>query len=29
MPHLNKAGNQEIIQKFVNAEEIAKELRPL
>ena len=27
MPHPIKTGNQEIIQKFVNAEEIAKELR--
>ena len=27
MPLPNKTGNQEIIQKFVNAEEIAKELR--
>ena len=27
MPHLNKAGNQEIIQNFINADLIAKELR--
>ena len=27
MPHLNKAGNHEIIQKFIYADLIAKELR--
>ena len=28
MPHLNKAGKMEIIQNFINADLIAKELTP-
>ena len=28
MPHLNKAMNQEIIQNFINADLIARELTP-
>ena len=28
MPHLNKTGNHYIIQNFINADLIAKELRP-
>ena len=28
MPHLNKAGNLEIIQNFFNADLIARELTP-
>ncbi len=27
MPHPIKTGNQEIIQNFINADQIAKELR--
>ena len=27
MPHSNKTGNHEIIQNFINADLIAKELR--